>query len=100
MGTTRIDSRHLRYFVAVAEELSFRKAADRLHLAQPALTRQIAWLESAMKVQLLTRDKRHVALTPAGRVALDRARGILAELDELTPAAQRAAQGLSGSLRV
>ena len=100
MATTRIDTRHLRNFVAVAEELNFRKAAERLHLAQPALTRQIRWLESAMEVQLLTRDKRHVALTPAGRVTLDRARLILSDLDEMIPVAQRAAQGLSGMIRI
>ncbi len=100
MAITRIDSRHLRYFVAVAEELNFRRAADRLHLAQPALTRQITWLESAMRAQLLIRDKRHVALTPAGRVALEASKKILSELDDLIAKAQHAAQGLTGTLRV
>ena len=55
MPASRIDSRHLRYFVAVAEELNYRKAAERLHMAQPALTRQIQAMETAMGVQLFER---------------------------------------------
>jgi DNA-binding transcriptional LysR family regulator len=100
MATHRIDSRHLRYFVAVAEELNFRKAAERLHLAQPALTRQIQAMEMAMGVQLFERDKRHVALTSAGRAAFERSRQLLRDMDDLVLATQRAAKGEIGSLRV
>lgn len=100
MPSTRIDSRHLRFFVAVCEELNFRKAAERLHLAQPALTRHIQTMETALGVQLFERDKRHVALTSAGRAAFERARQLLRDMDDLVLATQRAARGEIGSLRV
>jgi DNA-binding transcriptional LysR family regulator len=98
--SSRIDSRHLRYFVAVAEELNFRRAADRLHLAQPALTRQIKALEEAMQVKLLERNKHQVKLTSAGRVALDRGLVLLRDLDELVQASRRAEFGETGMLRI
>jgi DNA-binding transcriptional LysR family regulator len=100
MPVSRIDSRHLRYFVAVAEELNYRKAAERLHMAQPALTRQIQAMETAMGVQLFERDKRHVALTAGGRAALDRSRQVLQDINDMFLATQRAAKGEIGSLRV
>ncbi|MEP6955299.1 MAG: LysR family transcriptional regulator, partial [Chthoniobacterales bacterium] len=65
-----MELRHLRYFVAVAEELSFRRAAERLHLAQPSLGRQIRDLEEEIGERLLERDRRRVTLTDAGRVLL------------------------------
>lgn len=65
-----IDIRQLRYFVAVAEELSFRRAAERLHVTQPPLSRQIAALESALGVRLFERDTRSARLTAAGELAL------------------------------
>ncbi|MCE2968644.1 MAG: LysR family transcriptional regulator [Burkholderiales bacterium] len=64
-----IDLRQLRYFLAVAEELNFRRAAERLHVTQPPLSRQVAALEEALGCRLLARNTRSTALTPAGRVA-------------------------------
>lgn len=100
MPLSRIDTRHLRYFVAVAEELSFRAAAARLHVAQPPLTRQIKALEDALQVQLLERNKQRVALTPAGRVALERAQRLLRDQDDLVAAVQRAGKGETGTIRI
>src|SRR5262249_58415041 len=77
----RFDLRHLRYFVAVADELSFRRAAERLHISQPPLSRQIRELEARLGLQLLERDTRTVKLTPAGEAALKRARKILADVE-------------------
>lgn len=79
MTTVDVHLRDLRYFVAVAEELHFTRAAERLFVSQPALSRQIARLEADLRVTLLERDRRTVSLTPAGRLLLDHARGLLAE---------------------
>ncbi|NNF10584.1 MAG: LysR family transcriptional regulator [Acidimicrobiia bacterium] len=73
--------RHFRYFVAVAEELSFTGAAKRLHMAQPPLSRAIRELEEALGVTLLERTTRSVALTPAGRVLLEEAREVLSAFE-------------------
>ncbi len=73
--------RDLRYFVAVAEELHFTRAAERLFVSQPALSRQIAKLETDLRVTLLERDRRSVSLTPAGQALLGDARQLLADWD-------------------
>lgn len=95
-----MDARQLRYFVAVAEALNFRRAADLLHVAQPALSRQVQSLERSLRVQLLERDKHHVRLTSAGQAVLEQSRTILQQLDDLAAVAQEAAKGETGALRV
>ena len=94
------DFRQLRYFIAVAEELSFTRAALRLHLSQPPLSQQIQALEQDLGVRLLERTKRHVALTEPGRVFLEQARQILAKADEARSHVIAAAAGYSGQLRL
>jgi DNA-binding transcriptional LysR family regulator len=95
-----IESRQLRYFVMVAEKLSFRGAAEALHMAQPALTRQIKALEALMKVRLFDRNSHHVAMTPAGQVALENAKDVLRRLDGIVDATRWAAAGQSHMVRV
>ena len=95
-----MELRHVRYFVAAAEELSFRRAAERLHVSQPALSVQIAQLEDELGATLLDRDRHHVALTAAGKVFLDRARRLLHAADEAVRAAGRAARGETGRLAI
>ena len=85
---TTPDLRQLRYFVAVAEELNFTRAAERLHMAQPPLSAAIRQLEQQLGVSLLERTTRQVELTPAGQVLLERARPLLAHADEVFAAAR------------
>ena len=87
-----MELRHLRYFVAVAEEGSLTLAAKRLHTSQPSLSRQIRDLEYEVGAELLTRGARGVELTAAGRAFLDHARLALAQVDAAGEAARRAAQ--------
>src|SRR3954451_1692214 len=88
-----VDLRKIRYFVAVADNLHFRKAAEELHIAQPALSRSIRALERELGTQLFIRDKRSVVLTPAGRQLLDDARPLLAAAAGTRRRVQRAARG-------
>lgn len=95
-----MDVRQLRYFVAVAEELHFGRAASRLHIAQPALSQQIRILERELGLQLLERTHRSVALTDAGARLVVEARGVLARFDDAVEAMRRVREGSVGSLRV
>ena len=91
-GMDRLETRELAYFVAVAEELHFGRAAERLGMAQPPLSRAISRLERRMGVRLLERTSRRVALTDAGAVFLDESRQLLDSLDAAVRRAQRAPQ--------
>jgi DNA-binding transcriptional LysR family regulator len=93
-----IELRQLRYFVAVAEERHFGRAATRLHMTQPPLSQTIQSLEAALGTLLFARTKRSVALTPAGTALLPEARRILQQAGALPDLARRAASGESGLL--
>ncbi|MDQ2823237.1 MAG: LysR family transcriptional regulator [Pseudomonadota bacterium] len=95
-----MELRHLRYFIAVAEELHFTHAAARLHIGQPPLSQAIQALEADIGAQLLERSKRWVRLTAAGQLFLVDARRILAMADQAGDTARRAARGEVGELRI
>ena len=95
-----MELRQLRYFVAVAEELHFRRAAERLHISQPPLSQQIRSLEDELGFALLVRTRRRVELTAAGEAFLRDARSILGELDGAVATARRIDAGQTGRLRV
>src|SRR3954469_1012376 len=95
-----MELRQLRYFVAVAEELHFGRAAARLGIAQPPLSQQIQRLEATLDTRLFERSSRRVTLTEAGRSLLDSSRRILAQVDEALDATTRAGRGETGSLTV
>src|SRR5262245_57801841 len=92
--------RHLRYFVAVAEELNFSRAARRLRMAQPPLSVAIKQLEAELGTELFRRSSREVALIEAGNALLPRARPTLAAAEAAVAATKRAAAGELGSLRI
>lgn len=93
-----MELRHLRYFVTVAEELNVRRAAVRLHVSQPPLSRQIHDLEAEIGARLFSRHKRGVELTDAGRLFLGEARQILARTEQAIQIAQSAGRGEAGRL--
>src|ERR1700722_10777547 len=85
-----VHGRDLRYFVAVAEELHFTRAAERLYLSQPALSKQIRMLERQLGAELFERDRQGVALTPVGAALLPHARRVLEDWDQAWQAAEQA----------
>jgi len=95
-----MELRHLRYFVAVAEELNYRKASERLRVAQPALSSQIQDLEEELGVRLLDRNTGGVRLTDAGAAFLAETRVTLTQAQKAMAAARETAQGLRGQLKV
>lgn len=96
----KLEARQLRYFVAVAEELHFGRAAQRLHMSQPPLSFQVRQLEEGLGVSLFERTQRSVKLTYAGEVLLVQARAALGKLDEAVDTVRAAARGEAGFLRV
>jgi len=95
-----MELRHLRYFVAVAEELHFGRAARKLHISQPPLSMQIRALEDELGVILLKRTQRHVSLTQAGTALLGEARHILARVEQAVLTTRRAGRGEIGELAI
>ncbi|WP_414545131.1 LysR family transcriptional regulator [Nostoc sp. CCY0012] len=96
-----MELRHLRYFIAVAEELHFTKAAERLHIAQPPLSQQIQQLEAELGVKLFHRQtKRQVQLTAAGKVFLQEAYQLLMQLETAVALTQKIGRGETGQLRI
>ena len=96
-----MELRHLRYFIAVAEELHFTKAAERLHIAQPPLSQQIQQLEAELGVKLFERKtKRQVQLTEAGKVFLQEAYQLLVQLETAVALTQKTGRGETGQLRI
>ena len=95
-----MELRHLRYFRAVAEELHFGRAAQRLHIAQPPLSQQIRQLERELGTPLLVRTTRSVELTPAGQAYLTRVVKILDAVDDAGAQARRIAEGTEGQLSI
>jgi DNA-binding transcriptional LysR family regulator len=93
-----MELRRLRYFVAVAEELSFNRAAQRLHISQPPLSNQIKQLEEELGVLLFKRSSRGVRLTEAGELLLEEARRILIQLDQAARMVERVGSGKVGRL--
>ncbi len=92
--------RQLQYVVAVADALSFRKAAEHCHVSQPSLSAQLGQLEDAMGVRLFERDRRRVLLTAAGKDLVERARRLLIEADDFVSAAKRASDPFSGEMQI
>jgi DNA-binding transcriptional LysR family regulator len=95
-----MDLRHLRYFVVVAEELNFCRAAERLRIAQPPLSVQIRHLEEELGVQLFYRVKRRITLSPTGEVLFSQARRLLREAEQIADQVREAASGKTGSLSI
>lgn len=93
-----IELRHLRYFIAVAEELHFGRAAERLHMAQPPLSQQIRQLEEYLGFQLFYRTKRSVQITEAGQAFLEESRKLLKQLDQAIETGRQVSRGEKGQI--
>src|SRR5215831_6608247 len=100
MKTYKFTLRQLQYVVAVAELMSFRRAAERCNVSQPSLSAQVAEIEAALGVPLFERDRRGVLVTPAGQELIARARRVLVEADDLSESANRFVDPLTGTLRI
>ncbi|MBL1141538.1 MAG: LysR family transcriptional regulator [Proteobacteria bacterium] len=96
----KFEFRHLRSFIVIAEELSFRKAAEVLHIAQPALSRQIAQLEEALDCQLFDRQKRKIKLTEAGKYLYEKLPNVINQIYEVSQHTQKIATGQSAILKI
>jgi DNA-binding transcriptional LysR family regulator len=95
-----MELRHFRYFIAVAEELHFRRAAERLNISQPPLSQQIRLLEQELGADLFERTNKRVALTQAGRLFLPEARAVISQAERAAEVARRAERGELGELRI
>jgi LysR family transcriptional regulator, benzoate and cis,cis-muconate-responsive activator of ben and cat genes len=95
-----MELRHLRYFIAVAEELNFSRAAQRLHVSQPPLSRQIRDLEDELMVKLLERDRQSVQLTRAGKAILEKAKQLIHDADLLKTEARKLGQESQDELQI
>ncbi len=96
----QLELRHFKYFKAVAEELNFRNAADRLFISQPGLSRQIGQMEEILNAKLFERTKRKVSLTSSGKYLLEEVNGILNRLDAATRQVELIEKGASGELKI
>ncbi len=99
-SSAQLDLRHFRYFIAVAEELHFGRAARRLHMAQPPLSQQIKWLEEELGVRLLDRNTHYVRLTEAGAVFLKEARRVAANAERAVRLTRQVGEGTAGRMVV
>ena len=99
-SSNQLEIRHFRYFLALAESLHFRKAAEKLYISQPALTRQIQQMEKLMGLQLFTRNNKQVALTPAGHFLRQELQTILQQINRVHEQAQQIAEGVAGSIQI
>lgn len=95
-----MELRHLRYFVAVAEEMNIHRAAERLHISQPPLSLTIKQLEEEIGVELFTREGRGIQITRAGEQFLKRARQILTDAEKASIEAKQSSLGITGTLRI
>src|SRR5277367_3059802 len=98
--SAQMELRHLRYFVVVAEEQNVTRAAERLHVSQPPLSRQIRDLEQELGVQLFRRTAKSLALTEAGKIFLNEARGVLLQADKAVQTVRAVASADRGQLRI
>lgn len=95
-----MELRHLRYFIAVSDALNFTRAAEKMRVAQPALSKQVHDLEDEIGVDLFRRSQRGVTLTAEGKLFLDEARRIVADVDDAVKKTQALARGESGELNI